>query len=285
MKNILVPTDLSGLSHQALIFANRLANQLDFKIHLLKVLNPPPGIIFDDMGNVTVGNNQDILDFENMVQEAETELSTYAEGKENVENFHVSKGKIEDEIIKYIWANDIHLVIMGTHGTSGIAEIFQSSNTEKIVRNSPVPVIGIKYNLENIKTKDIVLVSDFSLDDTYDFSLIKDFQSMMESKIHFLFINTEERFETTRDVEEKMDVFATRYGFDNERLSKHIYCDKSIEDGVNNFCLDNNILFVAMGTHQRKGIARWWTKSISEDVVNHNFQVVFTAPLMKRTKV
>lgn len=282
MKNILVPTDLSGLSHQALIFANRLAQKLDFKIHLLQVLNPPPGIVFDDMGRVTVGNNQDILEFENLVQEAESELSTYAEGKENVEKYQVNKGKIEDEIIKYIWANDIHLVIMGTHGTSGIAEIFQSSHTEKIVRNSPVPVIGLKYNLENIKTEDIVLVSDFNLDDTYDFSLIKNFQSIMESNIHFLFINTEERFETTRAIEEKMEAFATRNGFSQNQLSKHIYCDKSIEDGVNNFCLDNNILFVAMGTHQRKGIARWWTKSISEDVVNHNFQVVFTAPIMKK---
>ena len=60
--------------------------------------------------------------------------------------------------------HDIDLIIMGSHGSSGIREMFIGSNAEKVVRNSDVPVLVIKNNHDDFEINDFVFASDFKND-------------------------------------------------------------------------------------------------------------------------
>src|SRR5690606_16689820 len=57
--------------------------------------------------------------------------------------------KVFSEVNNIALEHQADLVIMGSHGTDGLEEIFIGSNAEKVVRNSEVPVLVIKDNHEN----------------------------------------------------------------------------------------------------------------------------------------
>jgi nucleotide-binding universal stress UspA family protein len=48
------------------------------------------------------------------------------------------------EIIRYAKANDVDLIVIGTHGRSGMEHIIFGSTAEKVVRKAPCPVLSVK---------------------------------------------------------------------------------------------------------------------------------------------
>jgi hypothetical protein len=64
----------------------------------------------------------------------------------------------------FIKAQKVDLIVMGTHGASGLKEFFVGSNTEKIVRTSDVPVISIKGSVKYSSIKNIVFPNTLDMD-------------------------------------------------------------------------------------------------------------------------
>ena len=56
---------------------------------------------------------------------------------------------------------DIDMIVMGSHGTDGLQEIFIGSNTERVVRSSEIPVLVIKGDVEKFKLERFVFACDF----------------------------------------------------------------------------------------------------------------------------
>ena len=52
-------------------------------------------------------------------------------------------GLPRDVILSLVASGDIELIVMGTNGSSGVSEVFVGSNTERIVRDSKIPVISV----------------------------------------------------------------------------------------------------------------------------------------------
>ena len=52
-------------------------------------------------------------------------------------------GDIAEEIIKYIKANGINLVIIGTHGRKGMDRIILGSIADRVIKSAPVPVLSV----------------------------------------------------------------------------------------------------------------------------------------------
>ena len=49
------------------------------------------------------------------------------------------------EILRYAGANDIDLIVMGTHGRGGVSHMLLGSIAEKVVRRAPCPVLTVRY--------------------------------------------------------------------------------------------------------------------------------------------
>ena len=56
----------------------------------------------------------------------------------------IRKGKPFLEIIRFAKENDIDLIIIGTHGRSGLEHIIFGSTAEKVVRKAPCPVLSVR---------------------------------------------------------------------------------------------------------------------------------------------
>ena len=59
------------------------------------------------------------------------------------------------EILRYAAANDIDLIVMGTHGRGGVSHVFLGSIAEKVVRRAPCPVLTVRYPQHDFVERDL----------------------------------------------------------------------------------------------------------------------------------
>ena len=266
MKKILVPIDFSAQAEYAAKAAVNIAKRTNSKIYLLHMLELPSGVI-DPSSYGTSNNAPTSLLFLKRAHEKfeEFKKQPFFEGVDMEDSvlFHKAYDGIIDESIKY----GADLIVMGSKGISGLEEMLVGSNTEKVVRNSEVPVLVVKKEMQNFKIENIVFASNFHLDARAAFQKILNFTSIFNAKIHLLKINTINNFETTKDSSDAIRNFIS--GFDLENYTLNIYNDISVESGVLNFSKTIDADLVLLNTHGRKGLAHLFSGSIGEDLANH----------------
>lgn len=137
----MVPTDYSELSLAALDYALSFSRMFQAQIYLLHTLDTIPVLALDAMDLTT----------ETVIYETEknakSDLHIFASTKVgHVPNLVevVRKGIAEDQIVKFVKEESIDLIVMATHGRSGVAHVLMGSVAEKVIQNSPVPVLTVK---------------------------------------------------------------------------------------------------------------------------------------------
>ncbi|HCM77185.1 MAG TPA: universal stress protein, partial [Cytophagales bacterium] len=180
---------------------------------------------------------------------------------------YVQFGAATPTISRFVEDNKVDLVIMGTKGASGLKEFFVGSNTEKVVRWSPVPVIAIKKSVKASSIQNIVFPSTLHNNEEALTMKVKELQNFFKAKLHILYVNTPANFRTDVITRQQMKDFAKRFMLKDYTLN--VYNDLSEELGVNNFIKEVKGDMVAMSTHGRKGLNHLMSGSIAEDVVNH----------------
>ena len=135
-ERILIPVDGSEPARDAAQLGIDLAVEHGATVHGLYVVEP-----------VTVaegGAGQIIESMQETGQEIVSELAEQAEAKGLSVETDVKTGVAHREILEYAEANDIDLMVVGTHGRTGIGRYLLGSVTEKIVRLSDVPVLTVR---------------------------------------------------------------------------------------------------------------------------------------------
>lgn len=151
-KNILVPTDFSESSNKAIEYALSLAREHQSTLYLLHVYEPV--IYYSD---APIGL-PDVVELEqNIRSSAESSLnhvvdacirSREAEYGTIPLEVILRQGKPYLEILRTVKDRAIDLIIMSTHGRSGLEHILMGSVTEKVVRKAPCPVLTIRVKGE-----------------------------------------------------------------------------------------------------------------------------------------
>lgn len=169
IKNILVPTDFSELSLNAITTGIAMCKRHDAALHLLHVVDKrylfmPPGT------RSTVAYlipEPEKTDWEKM-----TKLKNEIEAKHNVNiSAQLINGNPPEEIAKA--AEELHcdLIVMGTHGASGLREFFIGSNAYAVIKHSSVPVLTVpgKKKVKDFKKILFPLRLSKAFTDKYDF--------------------------------------------------------------------------------------------------------------------
>ncbi|MFT7459047.1 MAG: universal stress protein A [Planctomycetota bacterium] len=141
LEKILHPTDFSENSTQALRYACALAGKFDSELHLLHaVIDPIVAVTPPISGFLPSDYYQQIL------KNAENNLATLSL-KDLDEKTKVVRKAIEGtaliEIIRYARENDIDMIVMGTHGHTGLMHMIMGSVAENVVRKAPCPVLTL----------------------------------------------------------------------------------------------------------------------------------------------
>ncbi|QCS42625.1 universal stress protein [Natrinema versiforme] len=133
--DVLVPTDGSDHASVALDRAASVAARHDATLHLLSVVDELPEVI--DAGSTQLSsqleeNVQAVLD--------EAEATARRAGVDEIRT-SITAGPVPREITSYVDEEEIDLVVMGTHGHTGLDRHLLGSFTERVIRTSPVPVL------------------------------------------------------------------------------------------------------------------------------------------------
>lgn len=271
MKRILVPTDFSKHAEYSLKVAAQIAKQNNSEIILLHMLELP------HQAGDAVGSGHPIPEIMFFKEKAISKLEElmdvdYLNGIEVSEIIQFEKAF--EGILAVSKKNNIDLIVMGSHGTSGFQEMLIGSNTEKVVRFSDVPVLVIKNENDNFQAGNFVFASDFSQEIKKPFKQLVEFAKVYNSKLSLVMINTPNSFKPTHLAEKIMEDFMKEFDFKNYTL--HIYNDVNVEKGILNFANSVSADLIGMCTHGRTGFSHFFNGSISEDLVNHAVRPVIT---------
>lgn len=279
MKKILVPCDFSVTAKEAYTFALNLAGIADAEIVVLNVIDFP--IMYEAPYAQVAYVDPNVI--EKIEKEARKNYESMKAGharKEKVK-LQLVHGAVTTGILNAIEEWDVDLVVMGTNGsTKGLEEYFIGSNTEKIVRFSPVPVFAIRRAVSVDRIQNIVVPTDLALNQTNLIAHIKELQVWFNARLHILLVNTPSNLKKTSDRMAELTDFAKKYDLVNYTLN--LRDDFSEDVAIIEFSKEIKADMIAMGTHGRRGLSHLFMGSIAEDVVNHGSCPIWTFSTRKK---
>ncbi|MFB6171974.1 MAG: universal stress protein [Haloarculaceae archaeon] len=144
---ILVPTDGSPAADRALQEALALATATGATLHVLYVVDT------GSVGWAAVGDEefgaevQQVLEYLQEEGETATGEAVTAAREAGVEiTTAVEDGTPHRVICEYAADHDVDLLVMGTHGRTGLDRYLLGSTTERVVRSASVPVLTVRYH-------------------------------------------------------------------------------------------------------------------------------------------
>ena len=140
IKNILCPVDHSDCSKEALKYAVSFAIKDNSKLYLLHVIDIRT---FDESINAMTPQ---IPDDETLAQLKTKLLDCIPEEMRDDMNVEalVVQGIPFVEIISTAKKNDIDMIVLGSHGRTGITHMMMGSVSEKVVRKAPCPILIVR---------------------------------------------------------------------------------------------------------------------------------------------
>lgn len=138
IKKILFPTDFSSFAEHALEYAVAMAQEFDATLYMLYVEEVLPYIPGDP--------DRKFPDPAEIEKHAHSRMEKDLEkhGEVQTKRF-VARGIPADEICEFAKAEQMDLIVMATHGRSGLKHVLMGSTTEKVVRKAPCPVLSIHH--------------------------------------------------------------------------------------------------------------------------------------------
>jgi len=266
MKKILVPIDFSERSEDALKVAAKIAKKTGSEIYCLHLLDIPESEIDNIDGHQMPKGPIAMMLFE----QTHNKFNKFLD-KDYLDNIPVYEKVMTDApfvgISEFAKKNDIDIIVMGSHGTSGSDDFFVGSNTEKIVRSSKIPVIVVKEPAENFKIEKVVISAKFKGDHINEFHKILNFIKIFEPEIHLLRINTPGNFKSTKELDEIFENFLKKIP-EYKCMKPIIYNDYTVQEGIFNYANSIGADLVALSTRGRQGVMHFFSDSIAERVIN-----------------
>ena len=156
-KNILVATDFSEASTNALHCAAQITEVNAAQLFIVHALSPEPllGVPLDPLPAST---DRELSEAKLNVEKAvSTELIHHLHPKEIV-----ARGPIREVVLDAIQRNKIDLLVLGTHGRTGIRKIVLGSISENLFRRAPCPVLTVGPSAEPPRQiRKVLFATDF----------------------------------------------------------------------------------------------------------------------------
>jgi universal stress protein A len=144
-KRILVPTDFTDYSDEALRQALELAKQYNAKVYLLHVAEPIGQCTVDyclDPSTFKAVEDAEILQAKEMMQR---ELKKFPEFQEIEVISDVREGEPAQEILKEQDDKGVDLIVMPTHGKAGFMKRLVGHISEKVTEEAKSPVLLVRH--------------------------------------------------------------------------------------------------------------------------------------------
>jgi nucleotide-binding universal stress UspA family protein len=269
-ETILVPTDGSDCAQSGVEYAEDLARRYDARVHALCVA---------DSRTLDSGPRYDQLKSERaeVAARACDELSESGVSTERA----VRTGVPHRAILDYASERDIDLVVMGTHGRTGVERYLLGSVTEKVVRLSDVPVLTVRAGDDQEVTypyTDVLVPTDGSEGAEAAIDPAVDIARAYGARVHALSVIDTMAMgvdgpsgailgaleESAQSAVDRVEERASRASVSAvETATRH----GNPYRGIRSYVQDNDVDLVVMGTRGRSGVERYLLGSVAEKTV------------------
>ncbi len=285
-EKLLVPLDGSTLAEVALPYAEELSGRLGSRIDLLHI----------GESNKIIEQHNLHFYLQNKADAIKNFIALYAEKPDNNREIQVTAvlttGHPAEKIVEYAEREDAGLIIMSTHGRSGILRWALGSVADKVVRGTrkPVMLIRAKNARTGIHDKKLLRKMMVPLDGSPEgeavIPYVAELASRLEAEVTLMqvlstgyqVIATGDYIAYTEKQIESDKTFAQKYLAKVEAwLKKNGANSKSVIKLKNGNAAEEIIAFadeinadlVIMGTHGRSGVGRWVLGSVAERVLQN----------------
>ncbi len=141
-KKLVCPVDLSEVSMGALKVASEVASQCGATLVVVNVVEPIVAPSDFTFGPLTTGELEDQL--VKRSAQALKELAATLKLPEGTVKSRVEHGRASAEIIRVAQEEGADLIVIGTHGYTGVAHVLLGSTAERVIRKAPCPVLTVR---------------------------------------------------------------------------------------------------------------------------------------------
>jgi len=146
LNKILVGCDFSPDSDQAFEHGVSLAQEFQAELHLAHVIEPPvqPNLLVETV-TVTgeVPQNQQNLLIQKLKDMVPAEADNWCTPQTSI-----LEGQPYEELVKYADTRDIDIIVLGVRGHGLVKTLFLGSTTDRVIRNSPCPVLSVSSKVQ-----------------------------------------------------------------------------------------------------------------------------------------
>ncbi|MEM7102390.1 MAG: universal stress protein [Bacteroidota bacterium] len=268
MKKILALTDFSACAENGVDTAIRLAENSGAELIVYSRVKIP--FNWQTLTNAEKAQNPEAVALVSNTEALFDALKDrYADKKVKIKTLF-SGGKLIEMVRDLVESENIDLLVLGSHGSSGLEELFVGSNTQRIVRFVHCPVLVVKNKRETIEFKNIVYASDFNASDKAAFLRFLIFVRNFDPTIHLLSVNTlgffSQPYVLTKTL---MDEYKAICG-DDINCEIHMISNPFIEPGIREFANDIDADLIVVSNEHRHPIKRMFTGSNVEALINHS---------------
>lgn len=281
MKKILVPIDFSPNSKNALRIAAEIAVKNGATIELLHAnVAAIYSVPLSEYASATVYAEDQGYDESagRLLERVKHELfENPAFAKLKVDT-RVEEGYLHSCIRNVAEEDHVDMVVMGTKGAAGVNEFLVGSNTEKVIRTAPCPVLAVPGHIEDFKLKTVLMPSTLKEDQKGIFRYLAIWQKIFGFNVKVLYLNNPSGFPTDGSAEAAKNRLAEAAGLEKPEVIMSMgsfFEDSTILSVADQYDVD----MIAMATHQRHGLSHVFFGSITEDTVNHSNIPVLAVPI------
>jgi len=267
MKNILVPTDFSENSIQALKYAQLLFSTLECNFYLLYV-----GSLLDTKNDVETFYETHQSD--DNTKERLTELVKETR-KHSTEAHHFffplhEYGFFIPTIKKYLEENDIDLIVMGTKGASGLKEKVVGSNAGDVITRVQCNTLVVPIQVELSKPREIAFPTDFNI--FYSMKILRPMEEMVKlGKAQFRIMNALKEGDGLNLEQEKNKEYLLDFMDDTfpENYSFHTITNQKVKEAIQCFVESRDVDMMIMVAKNLNFIQQILFDSIVERISFH----------------
>ncbi|MGH8094080.1 MAG: universal stress protein [Chthoniobacterales bacterium] len=311
IRNLLVPIDFSPMSIESIAKAKEVAQQSGAAIHLVHVHHQQYPVTF--MGPVLSSGRPAISFEEYRVTALGEDLRDVARRNNlSADSVHLCEGaSVYHEICRLAQGIRADLIVMPTHGRTGLRHTFLGSTAERVVRHSPCPVLVTRVGKEKkakaapgkiapARARTILVPIDFSEASSAGLNYAIEFAERAGAKLiilHSVYVGDElstdglgvYRFSDVRQVareeaERQLEAFLRPVQFGRVQFETLLKTGHPVAE-ICAVAEQHRVDLIITATHGRTGFAHLLIGSVAEQVVRRASQSVLVVPSHPETRV
>lgn len=255
MLKIILPSDLSEIADNALRYA----------LHFFASCKAQLSVIHINEKEKSQGN------FTNNPSDFNNDYRVYQQKWANSSvkiNFVFGTGEPEEEIENYLSQQHYNLMLIGTKGKSGITDLLFGSVSQKIIKQTSLPVLAIPEKAVFEQIEHIAFATDLIEMQGKALAQLDDFAKLFDANFHFVHIIQEE----TRSFKDKKNNFKLSVDeiLGEDQFDIISIKNEDIINGLNSYTQQNNVDIIVLLHHQKSNLNKLFTISYTEKLSKHS---------------